>query len=67
MVAKYRKVGKSKMELKYRELNFMPFDKAFEVDGIEQLCHATGMEIQDERGDWWNEYTDSNGDFHYGR
>lgn len=54
-------------ELKYRQLQQMPFDKAFEVDGREELCHATGMEIQDEHGEWWNEYTDSTGNFHYGR
>jgi len=55
------------MELKYRELDYMPFDKVFDVNENEELCHATGMEIQDEHGEWWNEYTDSCGNFHYGR
>lgn len=50
-----------------RELEHMPFDKVFVVDGNEELCHATGIEIQDESGEWWNEYQDSNGEYHYGR
>lgn len=54
-------------EIKYRELFEVPFDKVFDVDGNQEMCHATGMEIQDERGEWWNEYVDSNGNFHYGR
>ena len=54
-------------ELKYRELFEVPFDKVFDVEGNQEMCHATGMEIQDERGNWWNEYVDSNGDLHYGR
>lgn len=49
-----------------RELEEMPFDKAFDVDGNSELCHATGMEVQI-NGEWWNEYIDSNGEFHYGR
>ena len=49
-----------------RQLPMMPPDKAFEVDGNEELCHATGYEILD-NGEWWNEYEDSNGEYHYGR
>lgn len=54
-------------EIKYRELFEVPFDKVFDVDGNQEMCHATGMEIQDSHGEWWNEYVDSNGDLHYGR
>ena len=50
-----------------RKLDFMPFDKRFEVNGNTELCHATGYEVRDERGDWWNEYITSNGEFEYGR
>lgn len=52
-----------------RELETMPFDKAFELsDGNYELCHSTGKEV-DVYGDgeFWNEYVDSNGDLHYGR
>jgi len=66
----YRKVWIMK-----RKLNAMPFDKRFEIDGNEELCHATGFEVcfgdvlgdVEDPADWWNEYIDSNGDFHYGR
>ena len=54
-------------EIKYRELFEVPFDKVFETENGTEMCHATGMEIQDEHGEWWNEYVDSNGDLHYGR
>lgn len=48
-----------------RLLPMMPYDKAFDVDGREELCHATGYEMFD--GDvWWNEYIDSEGNYHYG-
>lgn len=54
-----------------RKLHEMPFDKAFEVNGNEQLCHATGWQVcfgnPSEPADWWNEYEDSEGEFHYGR
>lgn len=50
-----------------RILSTMPFDKSFElIDGTEELCHATGVEIKID-GEWWNEYVDSYGQFHYGR
>lgn len=49
-----------------RELNNMPFDKVFEVDGKNEMCHATGNEVYIS-GRWWNEYSDSNGDLHYGQ
>ena len=58
--------------MKTRELDDMPFDKAFQVDGNEELCSATGIEVlfdgdEDVPGNWWNEYVDSNGKKHYGR
>ena len=49
-----------------RELETMPFDKVFYVDGKEELCHATGYEVYI-AGQWWNEYEDSEGNYHYGR
>lgn len=51
---------------KERKLEEMPFDKAFDVNGSAELCHATGLEVFLE-GEWWNEYIDSEGDLHYGR
>lgn len=48
-----------------RLLPMMPYDKAFDVDGREELCHATGYEMFD-GGVWWNEYIDSEGNYHYG-
>ena len=51
---------------RYRKLDQMPYDKVFDVNGNEELCHATGWELY-EGGEWWNEYIDSNGDYHYGR
>lgn len=59
------------MEMMRRELEEMPFDKAFDVNGNEQLCPATGWQVcfgnPSEPADWWNEYEDSEGDLHYGR
>lgn len=49
-----------------RTLETMPFDKVFDVNGNEELCHATGVEVLI-NGEWWNEYVDSNEDYHYGR
>ena len=55
------------------QLNEMPFDKVFLVDGNEEFCHATGYYVYlgeegtNNPGDWWNEYIDSNGDYQYGR
>lgn len=49
-----------------RELEEMPFDKRFDVDGNSELCHATGYEVFDGE-EWWDEFVDSNGDFQYGR
>lgn len=51
---------------KRRELETMPFDHVFQVNGNEELCHATGYEVF-LHGQWWNEYEDSNWDLHYGR
>ena len=56
-----------------RELDEMPFDKMFHVNGTEELCHATGREVcfdeanPQELGNWWEEYEDSEGGLHYGR
>lgn len=49
-----------------RELDEMPFDKVFPVNGNEELCHSTGREVF-QNGEWWNEYEDSEGELHYGR
>lgn len=57
--------------MKIRELDSMPFDKAFEMpNGGEELCHATGIEVNfdgDPKDLWWNEYEDSEGNLRYGR
>lgn len=54
-----------------RKLEVMPFDKRFDVNGNAELCHATGWEVCDgdpeDPADWWEEFVDSNGDFHLGR
>lgn len=50
-----------------RELDRMPCDHGFWVSEDDyEMCHATGDEVVWD-GEWWNEYVDSNGDFHYGR
>lgn len=55
------------------ELEEMPYDKTFEVEGEDGIirmesCHATGYEVILENDNtWWNEYVDSNGEIHYGR
>lgn len=47
-----------------RKLDFIPFDMRFD----NKLCHATGYEVQFAgEADWWNEYVDMDGNFHYGR
>lgn len=50
-----------------RELDRMPCDHGFwtSEDNYE-LCHATGYE-ESRGGEWWIEYVDSDGGFHYGR
>lgn len=55
-----------------RELEKMPFDKVFITEnGNKEFCHATGYEVcygnPDDPADWWNEYEDSEENFHYGR
>lgn len=52
-------------EFDTRTAEVMPFDHTFEVNGREELCHATGMEMF-LNGVWWNEYIDSEGNLHYG-
>lgn len=50
-----------------RELDKMPCDRGFWLDEDNyQLCHATGYE-ESHGGEWWNEYVDIDGNFHYGR
>lgn len=49
-----------------RELEEMPYDMRFDVDGNSELCHATGYEVFDGE-EWWNEFIDSNGEYQYGR
>ena len=44
----------------------MPFDRVFWVNDREELCHATGYEVFT-MGVWWDEYIDSNDEFHLGR
>lgn len=50
-----------------RELETMPCDHGFwtSEDNFE-MCHATGYE-ESRDGEWWNEYVDRDGCFHYGR
>lgn len=63
-------VGK---ETERRELETMPFDKAFYrySDGRRELCHSTGYEVchgdPSNLADWYDEYEDSDGELHYGR
>ena len=50
-----------------RSLDTMPFDRVFETEsGNEELCHATGYEVCID-GEWYNEYVDCDGNYHYGR
>ena len=49
-----------------RELETMPYDHVFWTSQGEELCHATGYEVC-RNGEWWNEYQDSDGEYHYGR
>ena len=49
-----------------RELETMPYDHRFNTISGEELCHATGDEVLID-GQWWNEYIDSTGEYHYGR
>lgn len=48
------------------ELEEMPFDKVFETENGQELCHSTGYEVE-LSGSWWVEYIDSDGQLHYGR
>ena len=58
----------SELSLYYRDLDNMPFDKRFD----DELCHATGRECcltekVNDPSEWWNEYKDQDGNYHYGR
>ena len=54
--------------IKRRKLESMPFDKVFMIDGLDQSCHPTGDEVLFDWDDtWWDEYMDSEGEYHYGR
>lgn len=50
-------------------LENMPFDKKFFTEYGEEFCHATGYEVRfaEYPDEWWNEYQDRYGDYHYGR
>lgn len=55
-----------------RKLKNMPYAMTFETgSGNEELCNATGYEVcfgdPLNPADWWNEYTDSEGNLYYGR
>lgn len=48
-------------------LDTMPCDKGFWLgENNYEICHATGIEVSWD-GEWWNEYKDSTGCYHYGR
>lgn len=50
-----------------RELDEMPCDHGFWTsEDTYEICHATGYE-ESHGGEWWNEYVDRGGNFHYGR
>lgn len=50
-----------------RELDNMPCDHGFWTsEDTYEICHATGYE-ESHGGEWWNEYVDRDGGFHYGR
>lgn len=53
--------------MKERLLEDMPFDKVFDTDEGEKLCHATGVAVNFGDGEWWNEYEDEKGNLYYGR
>lgn len=60
------------METAREFLEEMPFDHGFyTVEGNYELCHATGWCVclgdTQNSADWWNEYTDSEGNLYYGR
>lgn len=63
----------NKMDIKQRrELDRIPFAKSFQVENNEELCNATGFEVlfegdEDDAQNWWLEFVDSNGEYHYGR
>ena len=49
-------------------LEEMPFDKVFDFEDNEVLCHATGYEVRFEGDDtYWNEYLLPDGTPVYGR
>jgi len=51
------------------ELEEMPYDMTFEVDGNREQCHATGRAVafEDWPDEFWLEFVDRNGELHYGR
>lgn len=57
------------MNEKRRKLKFIPYSHSFEdEDGNEVLCNSTGCEVYDPyTKQWWNEYTDANNNYYYGR
>ena len=57
------------MRIKRRyELDEMPYDMAFETENGREFCHATVYAVVFEgENTHWNEFVDSNGEYHYGR
>lgn len=54
-------------EIDRRSLETMPFDKVFDFEDNEVLCHATGDEVLFEGDDiYWNEYCLPDGTLVYG-
>lgn len=52
--------------MKRRESDSIAYDRAFTVDGNEELCHHTGYEVYDEDLKmWFYEFEDHNGEMHY--
>jgi hypothetical protein len=46
----------------------MPYDKVFDVNGNQESCHGTGYEVITDTDEyWWDEYIDSEGEYHYAR
>ena len=51
-----------------RAIKETPCDKAFLVNGLQEMCRSTGYEVRfDNDSKWWGEYIDSEGKFHYVR
>lgn len=49
-----------------RELENMPYDRHFSTEIGTMSVHATGYEVLID-GEWWDEYLDPFGEYHYAR